>query len=207
MTRRNLLVMAALLVAVFAAWYLLLWSPTNSELDEVGARRAAAEDRAEQLELRLSRLRASEGELVRLTETRDRLRSAVPEEPELARFILDANEAASGAGVDFLDITPARPAIATTAGAPSDVRLGIKVEGGYFQVLDYLERVLALPRLVVIDNISVNPLDQASRTPRLAVDLTARMFVAEGAATAGASTPPGTPAAPVEGTALGGGAG
>lgn len=206
MTRRNLLLVVALLMAVFAAWYLLLWSPTNRELDEAGARRAAAEGRAQQLELRLSRLQAAQDEFVQLTETRDRLRSALPEEPELARFILDANEAASGSGVDFLNITPVRPA-AGAPGAPSDVRLGIKVEGGYYQVLDYLERVLALPRLVVIDDLSVNPLDEASRTPRLAVALTARMFVAGGSAPAGAPTPSDAPISPVEGSALGGGAG
>lgn len=190
MTRRNLLISAGLALLVVAAWYLLLWSPKGGELEDVAARRAAAEDRAEQLEVRLSRLQAAQEESVRLIAVRDRLRSAVPEKPDVAQFVLDANDAATAAGVDFVNITPAPPGVPTTPGAPTHVGLGIKVEGGYFQVLDYLDRLLELPRVVVIDTISVTPMDQTTGTPKLAVDLTARMFTALAAAPAAESAQP-----------------
>jgi hypothetical protein len=70
------------------------------------------------------------------------------------------------------------------------VGLGIKVEGGYFQVLDYLDRILELPRVVVIDTISVTPMDETTANPRLAVDLTGRMFTAQPAAPAAGSAEP-----------------
>lgn len=200
MTRRNLLIIGGIVVLLLGAWYLLLWSPKGNELDDVAARRAAAEGRSSQLELRLSRLQAAQEESVRLTAARDRLRSAVPEKADVAQFILDADEAAVAAGVDFLNITPTPPGAPTTAGAPAHVGLGIKVEGGYFQVLDYLDRLLELPRVIVIDKIAVAPMDESTSSPRLAVDLSARMFMAPSAAPAGSAAPGTSSTIPTGGT-------
>ncbi|MEA3020026.1 MAG: Pilus assembly protein PilO, partial [Actinomycetota bacterium] len=47
------------------------------------------------------------------------------------------------------------------------------VSGGYFEVLDYLDRLNALPRIVVVDSLGLTTGD-AGKT--ITVSVTARMF-------------------------------
>ncbi|HVF75060.1 MAG TPA: type 4a pilus biogenesis protein PilO [Acidimicrobiales bacterium] len=58
------------------------------------------------------------------------------------------------------------------ASGPAEIRLALQVQGGYYQVLDFLNRITDMPRIVVIDSLNVT----GSATGRLTVALTARMF-------------------------------
>ncbi len=53
------------------------------------------------------------------------------------------------------------------------MRVNLQISGGYFQVLDFLNRLDDLPRLVVSDSVNVTA-DQAAR---LTVAITGRIFV------------------------------
>ena len=175
---------AALLLAV---WFLLLWSPQGNKLDDAKKRTAAAETKSSELELRLSRLQAAQKDAPELMATSQELRRAVPATPDLAQFILDANDAASAAGVDFLSITPTPPS-PTTTGGPTEIKLGINVTGSYSEVINYLDRLDDLPRVVVIDTLGLTP--GATGTPDgLTVSISARMFTT--AAPAGTTTATG----------------
>ena len=91
-----------------------------------------------------------------------------------------------------------------TAGAgalPAEIRLTLQIRGGYFQVLDFLNRLDDLPRLVVNDSLTVS----ADQSARLTVGLTSRMFTrtvpagystAGGAGSGGATPTPTTAARP-----------
>jgi hypothetical protein len=43
------------------------------------------------------------------------------------------------------------------ASAVSAINLAVTVDGGYFQVLDYLNRLEAMDRIVVVDTLSLAP--------------------------------------------------
>jgi Tfp pilus assembly protein PilO len=173
MTRRSAIVLAAGCAVLLAAWFVLLWSPKGNELAEASARRTDAEDQAEQLEIRLTRLQEAEEGAPRLVAAQDRLRSAVPEQANLAQFILDANDAANAAGVEFVSIAPTQPSASATPGVPAEIGVSIEIKGGYFQMLDYLDRLYELPRVIVLDRISATP---DGVTGNLAVSLGGRMF-------------------------------
>ena len=113
----------------------------------------------------------------------ENLRVAIPDEPNLAQFILDANTAANISGINFLSISPSPPAAGTarrgrarvahrrpTPGAPGAgtppavINLQLSVSGGYFQVVDFVNRLNGLSRLVVIDSLGLA--DRRPRAPR-----------------------------------------
>jgi Tfp pilus assembly protein PilO len=142
------------------------------------------------------------------------LRVAVPDDPNLAQFILDANDAASKAGIDFLSITPtppsaqaqgttpSTPAAGAGAGAtPTPIRMSLSVSGGYFQVLDFINRLNRLPRIVVIDNLSMAGSGDATQ---LQVSIQARMFTTSSRPVAGAATGGATTGSSTTTTAPGG---
>jgi Tfp pilus assembly protein PilO len=180
-SRRALLAGLSGAVVVVLAWWFLLWSPQRSRISD-------ARD-----ELQLRRLRDLQAREAVVRSRLERLRVAIPDQPNLAQFILAANEAAERAGIEFLSITPTPPAAPAAAargqqaeggGPPAEIRLSMTITGGYFQVLDFVNRLDDLPRLVVIDSINVS----GGEGGQLNVSLQARMFVGVPPAAPGATT-------------------
>jgi Tfp pilus assembly protein PilO len=174
---RRLLLGVAAALAVIVLWYFLLWSPRGNAIEKAKSRQEAA--RVALLELRaearrLADLRRNEASIRARIE---QLRQAIPDEPNLAQFILDANEAANRSGIDFLSIAPTPPAAASSGGGgappPAQITLSITLTGGYFQVLDFVNLLNRLSRIVVVDSLNVSSDDGAS----LSVQLGAMMFV------------------------------
>jgi Tfp pilus assembly protein PilO len=179
-------------VLILAAWYLLLWSPSKSDLDKAKERRQAAEGQQAQLEAEISRLRdAQKSEPSRRAQL-ELLRTAIPDTPNLAQFILDVNDAAAKAGIDFISIAPTEPrqptgaaavagtttnttpgAVPTAVAAPAEIAIALQLQGGYFQVVDFLNRLDKLPRLLVTDTLNIS----ADTNGRLTTAVSARMFV------------------------------
>ncbi|MDP9404630.1 MAG: type II secretion system protein GspM [Actinomycetota bacterium] len=230
MNRRAVAIGAGAALVVLVLWYFLLWSPRNDDLEAAKERRETAETQQSQLRTEIARLRAAQKDEPLLRAQLETLRTSVPDEPNLAQFILDANDAAIRSGIDFISIapslpappaapvattpppggtTPGAPATPTPAGAlPADIRLSLQIRGGYFQVLDFLNRLDALPRLVVTDGLNIS--SEATTSPRLTVAVTARMFVRAvpasfgGPAAATTTTAPPAGAATTATTAAGG---
>ncbi|MDP8991548.1 MAG: type II secretion system protein M, partial [Actinomycetota bacterium] len=94
MNRRPLLIAAGAGVAVLVLWYLVFWGPRSRALDDARKRRQAAEQQESQLRTEIARLRGARGQEPAKRAQLEALRVAIPDEPNLAQFILDANEAA-----------------------------------------------------------------------------------------------------------------
>jgi Tfp pilus assembly protein PilO len=187
---RRLLIPIGAGIVVLVLWFVALWGPQGSALSKARKRATTAEQQRGTLRDQLTRLQQSKRDEPLKRSQLETLRVAVPDDPNLAQFILDANDAASRSGIDFLSITPTPPTAAggqagtqagttptTVAGggggaAPVSIRLGMTITGGYFQVLDFVNRLNRLPRLVVVDTVSVS----SGASGPLQVQLTARMF-------------------------------
>jgi Tfp pilus assembly protein PilO len=210
-------------VVLSLLWYFLLWSPQGKRMAAAEERRETAEQTNDGLEVELARLRDLEARRPELEDQLSQLRRSVPDRPQLARFLLSANEAADRSGVELTTVSPARPAADTTAAqatatttsttaasgsgdaattattapagpvAPSAITVSLLVEGGYFQILDFLNRVDDLPRIVVVDSLDIGPSESAEAenpTGDLSATITARMFT--GAAPSGGTAADGT---------------
>lgn len=175
MNRKVLLISVGATVGLAVLWFLLLWTPQGGRLTDAHEREETAAATNSQLELRAARLAAAEQRRPELTADLEALRVAVPDAPDLAQFLLDADTASTAAGVDFISISPTPPAASTTAGVPSEIALSISVEGGYFQVLDFLNRLSSMPRIVVVDTLGLTASGEGSDAV-LTVAITARMF-------------------------------
>ncbi|MGI8686490.1 MAG: type 4a pilus biogenesis protein PilO [Acidimicrobiales bacterium] len=218
MTRRNMLIAGVAAGLILVLWYLLLWSPRKADLAEAKDRREKAEVLRDELAIRVTRLRASQKDEPMKRAQVEALRTTIPDDPNLAAFILDTNDAASKAGIDFISIAPSEPTAgagvagaaavntstaaggAPAAGAlPAEVKLQLQITGGYFQVLDFLNRIGEMPRLVITDGLNVSSDEKA----KLSVGVTARMFVrAVPAAFGGVPVAPAAPVAPPAATSV-----
>ncbi|MDA8263205.1 MAG: type 4a pilus biogenesis protein PilO [Actinomycetota bacterium] len=205
MMRRRMIFAVALLVGVvlLGAFVFLIWIPkgkeissANSELASLQSQQASARGEIAALEAFKAQLPTAKAELARLT-------NAVPAYPQLANFILMVNQISNESGISFLSISPSQPAPqapqTSTPGAstlPAAVTLGIQIKGGYFQVLDFLNRLDNLPRLVVTSTVSLSgsgtqtgPLVDGSQ---VSASLQAKIFTQ--------NIPVGTPGVPIAST-------
>jgi Tfp pilus assembly protein PilO len=225
-------------VVLSLLWFFLFWSPQSKRLDAAEQRKAAAEQTNSGLEVTLARLQDLEARRPELKHQLTQLRRAVPDQPQLASFLMAAHDAADRSGVQLVTVTPGKPAADTAAAAttpttaapttgtagggtttttaaagegttptttaaaaaPSAISLSFEVKGGYFQVLDFVNRVTDLPRIVVVDSLDLGAgeesapaggtgADTTSGSTELSASITARMFT--GAAPEGTGTTPG----------------
>jgi len=174
--RRNRVLLAAVggTLLVLLVWFLFFWGPQGNRLSDARERKEAAESENQRLQLERDRLQAAQERVPELAARLEQLRVAVPEQPNLAQFILDANDAAERSGINFISISPSPPTAGETVG-PSAIALSINISGGYFQLLDFLNRLEAMPRIVVVDNLTLSPAGGESPGD-LSGSVTARMF-------------------------------
>jgi Tfp pilus assembly protein PilO len=166
---RRLLIPIGAGLMVLVLWYVALWSPQGSSLSKAKKRTEEAIAKRDNLRTQITRLQESQKDQPLKQAQLETMRVAIPDDPNLAQFILDANDAASKAGIDFLSITPTPPSqggatTATTAAGGSaaaaaaltPIKIAMTISGGYFQVLNFINLLNALPRIVVVDGLSLS---------------------------------------------------
>lgn len=170
---------ASLLIT--AVWFFALWSPKSDDLDKAKADTVAAEQRASELQSRLTRLKKLEANADVLERDRALLATAIPTADELDDFILQVNERATKAGVEFVSIAPQQPSTgavapgAAVAGGPTPVGLQMQVTGDYFAILRFLEQLRDGERLVTVENFS---LSKGGEGAEMSASIGGRMFIA-----------------------------
>jgi Tfp pilus assembly protein PilO len=207
---RRLLIPIGIGLVLVLFWYFALWSPQSKALSDARKRKTDAQTKTATLRDQLTRLQQARRDQPLKQSQLETLRVAIPDDPNLAQFILDANDAAARSGIDFLSITPTPPG-GTAAGAgtapaagggaaaggaaPVPIRVAMSVSGGYFQVLDFMNRLNRLPRLVVIDSVTMS---SQGGNAQLQVSLQERIFTTSsqpvaGSTTSGGGIPSGAP--------------
>src|SRR6202035_1454821 len=79
----------------------------------------------------------------------------IPNTPQLAAFIDAADGAAAASGINLTAISPAQASV-TKGSTVQELHLSMTITGSYFQVIDFVNRLDALPRLVVVDGLSLS---------------------------------------------------
>ena len=169
MNRRALIFGAIGSVLLILLWYFLLWSPRQEEISAAQERTEAAQQQARTLEREIERLQEAQRDEPLKQARRAQLQAAAPDDPALGQFILDANAAANASGIEFMTISQTPPAAGTGL---STIALNFSIAGGYFQVLDFMNRLTDMPRVVIIDSVNLSPGDPG----RISATLGTRMF-------------------------------
>lgn len=190
--RRNILIFALVMLAVLVAWFFLIWTPQANKIEETTAAADQTEQQARALKLEVDRLRELERQAPQLRERAAKADTAIPGDPQLAQFILQVQEAADASGVDWVSVAPTPPAAAPDTAAPDaravlEVVLDMSVQGGYFQVQDFITRLETLSRAVKIGSVGLTA--GSDEPTRLEASLSMKMFVSAPAPAPTATTP------------------
>jgi Tfp pilus assembly protein PilO len=200
MKTKNLMVSILVAVLVLALWYTMLLKPTRSKVSKVKSDTQVQQDKLAPLQAQLAQARADAANAAQIKAQLASLQEALPDNPALAEFVRNADATASAAGVAWQSVSHATPT--PGVGGINSITVGIQVKGTYAQVLDYVGRLAAMKRLLVVDNLQLSPETSAGTTgdtsaqstgpftggDRLSATISARMFSSAAAAAAAAGT-------------------
>ena len=212
---RNILILGILILVVLAiAYYFLLFSPLRQDYlakyDE-RTRREAQKQQLEQTSAQLENIRRNSDDIERQILE---LSKRIPEQAEIPTLVVQIEEVARAADVTQLRIEPGDPEAPPGGGDFSRIPITMSFEGTYEQLQDFLLRVRNLARLVTINEVNYEPVEErgggettVSRDVEdlLTVEIVAEVYVqpaAGGDTAGGGAAPPPAPA----GNAKGGGA-
>jgi Tfp pilus assembly protein PilO len=205
MNRRAIVFGALALVGVIALWWVFVFSPMGDELDDARQDLTAAERKGQTLAAERNQLQDLQDRSPEIEAQLGTLSAAIPESPNQADFISGLNDIADESGITWQSVTMQEPT-QTTPGDPPTIAVAISIEGGFFQALDYLNRLEDLDRLVVVDSVGITSQDSGTGgdsasdpdsglttgTGDLALTLNARIFSQSTLDTAPTTTGDGT---------------
>jgi len=154
MKTKNLAVSGLIGLLTLALWWNFLLKPSRSEASKVNTDTAAERAKLQPLQAQLAQANIDAAHVGTFKTRLAALKNAVPDSPELANFIRDANAIADASHIAWQSVTHGPPSTGSTG--VSSIAVSIDVSGTYEQVLDYLGRIAALKRLVVLDNLTLS---------------------------------------------------
>lgn len=192
-TKNKLILMAALVVVVALALAAFLVYPQfgkiaslDSQIEEAQAQIDQAKVLLEQRQAVKARAAETEAELLRL-------QNELPESPEIASLIIELQDTANEAGVEFVTLTPDDPVQVT---GYSSVKMKMKTQGIWADTIDFMRRVSKLTRQVRIVGFTAQPIPQTagSEDDEQGVEMVAdlEVYTLASAQSAGAAAPAGT---------------
>jgi Tfp pilus assembly protein PilO len=140
----------ALLVALI--WVVAVFDPQGHKLATVNANVQAAQNQQYALQARLDRLKIYSKESAKFEALAARLSTAVPSSTGVYDYITALSNAASAAGLKIGSIGPG-PAVAD--GKVAAIPIVVAASGTYSQTLAFVQALYALPRLTVIEQLSI----------------------------------------------------
>lgn len=213
--KKRFISLAAVSVVVVGSWFGLAYRPAQSKLSDLRADVTTTRQEVQALESKLQRLLALQANEGGARDAAQRIAGSLPADPKVSDFILQVQDAANAAGIDFLSIAPSLPAVtadaAASAPAPSangsgeasaqtpasrlrTIAVQIKADGDYFEIENFTLKMEQLARALRIDDFSLTgSQDQAGGTT-LSASMKLQMFMLapQAAAPAPATTNQGT---------------
>jgi len=182
----KIILVSVLTVVVAAGWFLFSYRPTQKHLTEVRTQVVAERQQVAQLRAQLTHLQALKANEPKLRALIARYNTALPSDPGLPQFILQMQDAATRAGVDFLSVTPSLPAApgSSTGGTTNvatglrEISVNINTTGQYFTVQNFMYRLERMNRVLRVDTFSLNSAATPTNAHSLSVALKLRMFMA-----------------------------
>ncbi len=139
MKRRDIYILVGLgVLVIIVAWYFLIISPKRDELAEAKDRRDTEQRKFETDRARVERLPEERSAARQATEDLLKINKLVPVDEQIPSLIIELNNSANQAGIDFVKITPSTEVV---VGNETVVPLDLTFEGRFFDVNDFLYRV------------------------------------------------------------------
>lgn len=199
--RAPLLAVIAAVVLALAMWF-LMFTPEREDQALLREEIAGLVSRQNAQRLQIARLEEIKANELDVRADIARLEQYIPDGAAQPSAIRQLQLVADASGVEISSVTFSQPVAVPGAPAPpvpdsvlASVPVSIIIEGGYFQLADFLRRVEAeMPRALLVDSVTITEAPQPLEFPFLAATMGTRLFAVVPASAV--TAPPGAAPAP-----------
>lgn len=174
MNRQRALLAGLVSLLVLVAYFFLLLKPRMDEVGEIEDQIAQVEQEQQQLQARIAALEEVRRRAPDIEAQLAAARAVIPDDPAMPAALRQLQLAADESGVRLVSVTTSRPQ--AVEGQPlATISLSLTIEGGYFQIVDFLRRVedpVITPRAVLWTSLSVS----VAEYPTLSATVTGQLF-------------------------------
>jgi type IV pilus assembly protein PilO len=166
----RILVLVVLAAALIGAGY---WFDTKNQLqrlDQAQAREPQLRQQFETRQRRAANLDAYKGQLAEMQRRFGTMLRQLPSQTEIPNLLVDISQTALSAG---LEIDLFRPEDENPRGFYAEKPIRLRMKGSYEEMAHFTSGVAALPRIVTIHDISLQPEQDAAR---LVMEATAKTY-------------------------------
>ncbi|MDP9407646.1 MAG: type 4a pilus biogenesis protein PilO [Actinomycetota bacterium] len=195
-TRQWIALAAAVVLAVLGLGWFLLVSPMRSEAAELTSQTEQQQLQTATLTRQLQVLRGQAAELPAQQSRLAELEKELPETVALPELIRLLTAAGAETGVEIVSMAPSAP---VASGAISEVPFTLVVNGGYFNLEQFLGALEDLPRAFLVAGFSLAP--EAQDSSELQMTLNGKVFTKAVPVDAASPAAAGAAAAPTTDTA------
>jgi type IV pilus assembly protein PilO len=162
--------LSVLALLILAAGYWFLWSPALEALDQSKAK----EEELRQVFLakkgQAVKIEAYKEQMVEIEKTFGALLKQLPDKSEMDGLLSDINQAGLGRGLEFDLFKPGQEVVAEFY---AEMPIQIRVQGNYHDLGAFATDVSKLPRIVTLNNITIQP---GGKGGRLVMDAIAKTY-------------------------------
>ena len=181
---RNIIILGVLIILLLiVGYYFLLLAPIQARMAVLVEERESKEQQLAQLEREVAQLEEVRRNAPQIERELLEVSKRIPTQPEVSTFVVQVEEIAEAAGVTQLSIQPGAPEPPPGGGDFQRIPITMTFEGTYEQLQDFMNRLLNLVRLVAVNEIVYEPVQQEgeetvveSVEELLAVEITAEIY-------------------------------
>ncbi len=154
MKRSHIIATVGGLLVLLIVWYFLLFAPQSKKLSNLQAKQSSLDTTQSQLTTKLASLKKAETHQRQRQQLLDSYTQQIPPTADLAGFINAVNGLASSTGVTLDSLSPTPPASAQGVSV-STISVSLVVTAPYASTVSFLQGLYNLPRLVVVDGLTI----------------------------------------------------
>lgn len=149
-----------ILVLLIVGYYFLLLGPLRSEYGDRVQERSDKEAQLAELQQQVNELEEIRDNAPEIERQLLELSKRIPEQPEIPTFVVQIEEIANAANVTQVLIQPGAPEAPPGGGDFQRIPITMSFEGTYEQLQDFLFRSRNLARLVTINEVTYEPVEE-----------------------------------------------
>lgn len=162
---------AVVAVAVLAAGYFLDIQVQQENLDRIISEEKRLKGDFEVKQAKASNLEAYKAQMVEMEDSFGAMIRQLPSKTEVEDLLVDISQTGLASGIEFLLFKPLKEKhIEFYAELP----ITLKMTGDYHQFGEFVSGIAALPRIVTLENISIN--SAKGKSGQLTMDVTAKTY-------------------------------
>jgi len=167
--RDQIILAVVVAVLILLGFGILVVRPQFSRIAELRAQQQEEQKKKQNAVATLQRLQEAKKEAAETESKLIEIGKSMPEDPQIASLLVEIQDTANEAGIDFVSIKPDE--LQQQKGY-TKIPLKIHITGSFFDLVDFLYRLKDLKREIRVDKIAISGTDW----PTLAVDMEASTF-------------------------------